>query len=328
MFSLRRYDWTLHIATILLCAFFLARAVTTYLAGALESLSATPFDVGAKETTPSAPAGEAAPSVEGEDGAALTGLDLYKVISERNIFNSGDTGVLKEEDVAGALTPDQLGELGPAMKTSLDIKVFSTLAVGDGTDNRSSAIVSSGKSKTPLSYFPGDEESFAPNVKLTKVARERIEFLNNGRLEFAELQDFAAKKNVFATADEVFGKDKGLKSSSGDKETASAEGGRVTIDQKDVDEALQNLDKLYSEVKIVPNYKDGKPSGMKVLSIKPGSLASKLGIRRGDILSRVNGQDLDMKRGMELFSSMKDSKNFSLDVERGGKNQTLEYEIR
>lgn len=317
MFSLRRYDWTLHIATILLCAFFLARGVTTYLAGALESISASSVDVLTTKT-------ETPPPAEGEEAAS--GPDAYKVIADRNIFNSAESGVVSAP-TTDQLTSDQLGELGPAIKTALDIKVLSTLAVGEGTDNRSSAIISGGKSK-PASYFPGDAESFAPNVKLTKVARDRIEFINGGRLEFAELQDFAAKKSVFATADEVFGKEKGIKSSGTDKDSAPSEASKLTIDQKDVDEALQNLDKLYSDVRIVPNYKDGKPSGMKVLSIKPGSLPSKLGIRRGDILSKVNGQELDMKRGMELFSTMKDSKNFSLEVERGGKNQTLEYEIR
>ena len=37
MYSLRRYDWTLHVAALVLCAYFLARAVTTYVAGVLES---------------------------------------------------------------------------------------------------------------------------------------------------------------------------------------------------------------------------------------------------------------------------------------------------
>jgi general secretion pathway protein C len=111
-------------------------------------------------------------------------------------------------------------------------------------------------------------------------------------------------------------------------EEAGAAAGKIVLDQKEVDDALQNLDKLTQEVRIVPNFQDGKPAGMKVLSIKPGGLASKLGIRRGDVLEKVNGQELDIKRGMELFSTMRDSKNFSLDVTRGGKNQTLEYEIK
>ncbi len=315
MFSLKRYDWTLHLLTIALCAYFLARGATTYVAGLLESYSSSPV---AEATTPTATAG-------GEQKEAT--LDDYKSIAERNIFNSAESAVAKEAN-PDEMNPTQLGELGPAVKTTLTIKVLSTLAIGDGTDRRSSAVVSGEKSKNGEPYFPNDTESFAPNVKLTKVMKDRIEFIHNGRLEYAELEDFTSKKNVFASAEEVFGKGK---ETSKDKEKPTdtpAEGGKIVLDQKEIDEALQNLDKLYSDVRIVPNFKDGKPDGMKVLSIRPGSLASKLSIRRGDVLTRLNGQDLDIKRGMELFGTMKDSKNFSLEVERGGRNQTLEYEIR
>jgi type II secretion system protein C len=317
MYSLRRYDWTLHLATLVVCAYFLARAVTTYVAGVLESGSVSVAE---------APAAPEVPAEVGEGGEAS--IDLYKVIEERNIFNSTEVAAAPETGPAD-LSSQQLGELGPAVKTSLDVKVQSTLVIGDGTDRRSSAMISGGKAKGSKAYFVADEETFAPNVKLTKVAKDRIEFVNNGRLEYAELQDWAAKASVFAPPDEVHGKkapadkDKGKTS-----EEPASSSGKIVLDQKEVDDALQNLDKLTQEVRIVPNFQDGKPAGMKVLSIKPGGLASKLGIRRGDVLEKVNGQELDIRRGMELFSSMKDSKNFSLDVVRGGKNQTLEYEIK
>lgn len=319
MYSLRRYDWTLHLATIVLCAFFLARAITTYMAGVLESSAET-------VVPPPPPAAAAASSDDGDKG---DDADQYKIILDRNIFNSTEVATAPETNPAD-LNPQQLGELGPAVKTGLSIKVESTLVIGDGTDRRSSTIISGGKSKGSQAYFVADEDSFAPNVKITKVAKDRIEFVNSGRLEYAELEDWITKKSVFVPPDEAHGtgkptsdKDKGKPA-----DDASAVGGKIAIDQKEVDDALQNLDKLQNDVRIVPNFQDGKMDGMKVLSIKPGTLVSKLGIRRGDVLEKVNGRDLDMKSGLDLFSSMKDSKNFSLDVVRGGKNQTLEYEIK
>lgn len=78
----------------------------------------------------------------------------------------------------------------------------------------------------------------------------------------------------------------------------------------------------------MPHFKDGRVAGMKVLSVKPGSIISKLGIKRGDVLEKINGQELDVKRGMALFSELKDQKTFSIDVLRGDKHTTLEYEIR
>ncbi|HSA59769.1 MAG TPA: type II secretion system protein GspC [bacterium] len=316
MYSLRRYDWTLQLAALIVCAYFLARAITTYWGGVLESASVAVTEV---------PVAPSAPAETGEGGEAS--LDLYKVIEERNIFNSAE--VAAPETGPSDLSSQQLGEMGPAVKTSLDIKVQSTLVIGDGTDRRSSAMISGGKTKGSKAFFVTDEETFAPNVKLTKVDKDRIEFVNNGRLEYAELEDWASKKSVFLPPEEVHGRDaKGAADRGKTAEDTGASAGKIVLDQKEVDDALQNLDKLQQEVRIVPNFQDGKPAGMKVLSIKPGGLVSKLGIRRGDVLEKVNGQELDIRRGMELFSNMKDSKNFSLDVTRGGKNQTLEYEIK
>ncbi|HEX5036674.1 MAG TPA: type II secretion system protein GspC [bacterium] len=316
MLSLRRYDWALHVATIVLCAYFLARAMTTYVAGALESPTAS-------LPPPPAPSASEAPSDEDKEGA-----DAYGLIVDRNIFNSVD--VVGPETAPTAEEQLEPGQLGPAVKTALSIKVESTLVIGDGMDRRSSAIVSGGKSKGSQAYFIGDEESFAPNVKMTKVDKDRIEFINGGRLEYAELEDWISKKSVFLPPDEAHGKE--AKATDAKEKPASSEassaGGKIVLDQKEVDDALGNLDKLQKEVNIVPNFQDGKMEGFKVVSIKPGGLISKLGVRRGDVLKNVNGQELDIKRGMELFSTMRDSKNFSLDVVRGGKNQTLEYEIR
>jgi general secretion pathway protein C len=78
----------------------------------------------------------------------------------------------------------------------------------------------------------------------------------------------------------------------------------------------------------VPNFQDGKASGMKILSVKPGSVFAKLGLKRGDILNRINGVELDVRKGFEIFSQLKDQKSLSLDLVRGGANQTVEYEIR
>jgi type II secretion system protein C len=325
MLSLRRFDWTLYLMTIALCSYFVAQSITTYVGGILEGV---PVSIHQETSAPLAPPVED----EGAGGVA----DEFQAIVDRNVFNSAFSPVdaAQESQSDPALNA---GELGPAVKTTLDIKVLGTLVIGDGTDNRSSATISGkssgkggGKSGADV-YFPGDEKTFEPNVKLTKVGSKQIEFVNGGRLEFAELEDFASKKSVFASRDEVFGKDgakAGKEKPADDKQASPAEGGKVILDQSEIDEALQNMDKLYSDVRIVPNFKGGKSAGMKVLSIKPGSLASKLGIRRGDVLEKINGQDLDIKQGMELFSQMKDMKSFTVDIVRGGKNQTVEYEIK
>lgn len=322
MLSLRRYDWIFHLATIAICAYLIARAGTTYIAGMLESVSEIPNLSGIVESGGNKVSSE-------EKGEGVADLEDFQVIIERNIFNAADSGIAKPGEVGEGDIQEQGGELVPAVKTSLDLKVLGVLMIGEGIDRRSSTTVLGGKdSKGATVYYVGDEKAFGVNAKLIKVFKDRIEFLNGGRLEYAELEDFAAKKSIFAKAEEVFGKDAKLGGDKDSAENKSVDGGKIVVDQKEVDDALQNLDKLYNEIRIVPNFKDGRSAGMKVLSVKPGSIVGKLGIRRGDVLEKVNGRDLDIKSGMDLFNQMKDMKSFSLDVERGGKNQILEYEIR
>lgn len=311
MISIRRFDWVLHLATIAICSYLLATSAVTYIAGMLEA------GAGMTQNHASTPVSSSS--------KAVGNIEDYQVIFDRNIFSSASTASLETED-SSELNPSQMGELGPAVKTNLDIKLMGTLVIGSGKDRFSSAIISGGKdTKGAATYFVDDAKSFAPNVKITQVSKNRVEFINNGRLEFVEKDD-SAKQSIFSTSDDVFGKNASVASkSAGDSSDVT---GKVVIDQKDIDDALQNLDRLYNDVRIVPNFKDGRPAGMKVLSVKPGSLISKLGVKRGDVLEKVNGQDLDIKKGMEMFNQMKDMKNFSVEIERGGRNQTLEYEIR
>jgi general secretion pathway protein C len=104
--------------------------------------------------------------------------------------------------------------------------------------------------------------------------------------------------------------------------------GKFVIDSKEIDNAIQNMDKLFTEIRAVPNFQDGKASGMKILSVKPGSVFAKLGLKRGDVLNKINGVELDVRKGFEIFNQLKDQKNLTLDLVRGGANQTVEYEIR
>lgn len=92
---------------------------------------------------------------------------------------------------AGILPPRVSGPLlpavpGQAIKTELKMRILGTLVINDGTDSRSSALIAvgGGASKT---YFPGQEIGDGAGLKLVRVGQDRVEFLNQGRLEFATL---------------------------------------------------------------------------------------------------------------------------------------------
>lgn len=318
MYFLRRWDWVLQVTAIVLCSYFTAKALTIHAANLLETMEAPV--AGLEAFRPKPVPREAAPGNE-KDG----GLERYDAVLKRNVFNS--KAVDPANDGPSGADFAASGPLGPAVETGLDIKVRSTIVVGSGEDRRSSAIVLADKKKW-RAYFVGDEESFAPGARLLKVGKDRIEFVHKGRLEYKELTE--EKNSVFRSSEEVFGDISMTKAggTSSPRTSPSSSADTIVVAQKDVDQALQNLHRLQGEVRIVPNFQGGKVEGFKVLSVRPGGLISKLGVRRNDVLQRVNGQDLDMRNGLEMFTSLKDSRTFSLEILRGGQSTTLEYEIR
>lgn len=321
MATIKKYLWVAHLFAIAVCAYFFAQTVTAYLSGVLEGES----DVSL--------AAKALPSEK--VGLVQVSVDDYKTVIDRNIFNSEDVPVELEPPPGEAKDEDKSIDLsGPAVKTTLNIKVLGTLVVGEGKDRRSSATIVGGKSRKASVYYVKGEETFQDGVELLQVQKDRILFSNGGRLEYALLEGVIEKLTIFAKAEDVHGKSSQEKKrtvGTGELRRAAepeASENAFVIDQREVDEALANLDRLVTEIRITPNFRGGQVAGMKVLAIKPGTIFSKLGLRRGDILERINGLELDIRRGMELFSQLKDQKNLRIDLVRRGKNKTLEYEIK
>jgi len=70
------------------------------------------------------------------------------------------------------------------------MKVRGVLAIGDGDDRRSSAIIVTKGGSQGKAYSPGQLIDDNPDLKLLRVYGERIEFLNRGQLEFAPVKRF------------------------------------------------------------------------------------------------------------------------------------------
>jgi hypothetical protein len=77
-----------------------------------------------------------------------------------------------------------------AVKTSIEMKVRGILAVGEGDDRRSSAIIAMKDGSEGKAYSPGQFIDDNPDLRLMRIQDERIEFLNHGRLEFASVKRF------------------------------------------------------------------------------------------------------------------------------------------
>ncbi len=304
---LKKYLWVLHLFVIALCAYFSAKIVTLFIADKLMverkfNLAGGVAQAAVAKTYPS--------------------FDQYRIILERNIFDSRDQvapTVAESQPVEEA--PVNLD--GPAVKTSLPIKLLSTFSVGYGQDSRSTATVQ-GTAGAAEVYTVNDPKQFAPGVSIKKILQNRIEFVNGPRLEYAEIENLSgAGVNTGTPLSRLE-----APTAPGAKPPTPAAGGKLVVDQSELDNALANLDKIFTEVRVVPNFVAGKPAGIRLLSMTPTSIFGKLGMQRGDVLERINGVDLDMKTGFEIFNRLKGEKRITVDLVRNGQKQTLDYEIR
>ena len=91
----------------------------------------------------------------------------------------------------------------------------------------------------------------------------------------------------------------------------------------------KNIDKIWKDISIAENQKNGKLNGFKINYVKKGSDFEKLGLKRGDILMGINAQPLNsLNAAMNFFKEINNIENLTLTVERNGKSKDIEYEIQ
>ncbi len=118
--------------------------------------------------------------------------------------------------------------------------------------------------------------------------------------------------------------------------TAAADGAirkigedRFLIARDEVDHQLANLSQVFTQMRAVPNLRDGRTDGFRIFAIRRGSIFQRIGLRNNDVVRRINGVELnDPARAMGLLQELQGATRLEVDVLRGGEPRTLSYEIR
>ncbi|HIE44363.1 MAG TPA: hypothetical protein EYP78_06190 [Candidatus Omnitrophica bacterium] len=101
------------------------------------------------------------------------------------------------------------------------------------------------------------------------------------------------------------------------------------VRKEDVQQAVKNASQILSEIKIRPYFSSGRMEGFKVSSMEEKSIASAMGIQKGDIIKKINGKVIDSpKKIFEFYRNLEKSPIVELEIERSGKTQVLTYEIK
>ena len=91
----------------------------------------------------------------------------------------------------------------------------------------------------------------------------------------------------------------------------------------------KDIDKVWKDIGIGEHKVNGVLTGFKVNFIKRHSDFEKLGLKRGDILTAINGQELDSyNAAFSFYKEMDSIENLTLSIKRNNQEMELEYEIQ
>jgi general secretion pathway protein C len=103
-------------------------------------------------------------------------------------------------------------------------------------------------------------------------------------------------------------------------------GNSFTVERSTLTQQMQRPEFL-SQALMVPN----AGGGFLVREIQPGSVYEKLGMRTGDVIRSINGQPINnMEEVMRLYQQLggiSQAGNVAVEVTRGGRTESLQYNI-
>jgi len=101
------------------------------------------------------------------------------------------------------------------------------------------------------------------------------------------------------------------------------------LDREQVQEALENPEKILTDARLLPYFRNGEQEGFRIFEIRPGGVYDRLGLRNGDILLKINGLDISSPEvAIQAMSALRGMKRINLDIMRGGSRISLNYQIR
>ncbi|MBI5192652.1 MAG: hypothetical protein HZA08_04310 [Nitrospirae bacterium] len=295
---LKNYFIPLNLLILGTGTFFLAQILTFQIAGKI----ATPYTTGFSGSVESSAQRETVP------------FEAYKLILERNIFNSKPIFVPPPAVTVAPVAPVR------EEKPPVPIKLIGTVA---GSETYSYAIIEDPFQKTNKIFRVSD--SIAPGIKLLEITRNRITISRDGRKEDVEPGD----QNTPAQSQPRPPVHQPPPISPMSPEASQSPPATVVVAREELEEATQDMNKLLTQARLVPNFTGGAADGFRIFSIVPSSLFEKVGLRNGDILHGINGVELkDPEKALQVYQLLKDNDRFVIDLMRAGQKMTVNYEVR
>lgn len=198
-----------------------------------------------------------------------------------------------------------IAALANAPDTQLNLTLLGILANGRNKAS-SRALIANGTDEKPYAI----DDSVAPGVTLTAIFPDRVVLSRNGQLETLRLDK--SQPNSGAPPLAV------AESAGGDGATESLAQIRAQM--------LANPAKAqdYIRVQPAPGANGNGQLGYRIYPGRDRSVFTAAGLRPGDVVTSINGVQLDdPSKSLQLLSDLSQANQVTLTVQRGGETQTI-----
>jgi len=237
--------------------------------------------------------------------ADLPPYSEYRAIAQRNLFKTVTGSEKANEDVV----LDNLEE------TELKLKLWGTFA--SDAPERSFAIIED-ENKREQNVYKIDDTIQNATVKM--ILAEKVVLSVSGSDEVLQLQKRTGSSSTSLGRTTAY-----VRSTAA---TSSVQTTRISLRRSQVENAMENLSDLMTQVTVNYQNKDGV-EGLSLSNIKPNSIFRRMGLRNGDVLVAVEGQPLtNADQALQLYENLKSSDSASVEINRRGRSRIIQYRIR
>ena len=223
-------------------------------------------------------------------------LSHYQAIIERNLFKT------KTETGSG---PDKL-DIETLEPTDLKLKLLGTIT---GDEKEAYAVIEDTAAKEQDLYRIGDT---IQNATVKIILREKVVLNVNGKDEILGIEKVSGSQEIRKPSAELGG-------------TSSQ---NITVKRSQIDTAIKDVNTLMKQIRIRPNFKNGKPDGFRLTGIRPNSIFYNMGLKSGDIIMGVDGKDIEsVDDALKFYQSLQSSSKVQLQIKRRGRLKTIDYRI-
>lgn len=242
-------------------------------------------------------------------------LTQYRSIMQRDLFRTKAAPPPQE--------PKKSLDIETLEETQLKLKLWGTVS---GSPASAYAVIEDTQKREQNLYQVGDA---IQQATLKAILREKVVLAVNGKDEILSMEEVPETSAVNRSSRQA-SSSRPARPLQSESPPTTVRTQRVALNRSMIENAMQDVSKLMTEMTITPNIsEDGQQSGLALRNIKPNSIFRRMGLRNGDVLVGVNGDQIEsVDDALGLYENLKSASEVQVQIMRRGQERTIDYRIR